>query len=83
MNKHLKIELDDATSKLVERQLETGDYESAEAVVRASLQLMDDERERIAYIRAALEEGEASGSAGVFNVEEFLAEMKSAHHAAK
>ena len=36
MNKHLKIELDDATSKLVERQLETGNFDSAEDVIRAA-----------------------------------------------
>ena len=83
MSKHLKVELDDATSKLVERQLETGNFESAEDVIRASLQMMDEERERIAFIQAALQEGEASGSAGEFNVEDFLAEMKSAHHAAR
>lgn len=75
MNKHLKIELDEAATELVERQLETGAYESPEDVIRASLKMLDEERERIEFIRAALEEGEASGSAGEFHVEEFLAEM--------
>lgn len=61
MNKHLKVELDDASTRLVERQLETGDYESPEDVIRASLKMLDEERERIEFIRAELIKGERSG----------------------
>jgi antitoxin ParD1/3/4 len=83
MNKHLKVELDDVTARLVERRLESGEYASAEDVIRASMQMMEEESERIAFIRAALEEGEASGSAGEFHIDEFLAEMHAKYHAAK
>jgi Arc/MetJ-type ribon-helix-helix transcriptional regulator len=41
MNKHLKVELDDASAEIVERKVGAGDSASAEDVVRASLRLLD------------------------------------------
>jgi antitoxin ParD1/3/4 len=61
MNKHLKVELDDASAEIVERKLGAGDYASAEDVVRASLRLLDAQDE-IDTLRAALIKGEQSGA---------------------
>jgi len=79
MNKHLKVELDDATSKLVERQLETGNFASAEDVIHASLQMMDEERERIQALDAALQEGIDSGFVDDFDFDAFWAEKRRQH----
>lgn len=79
MNKHLKIELDDATSKLVERQLETGNFDSAEDVIRASMQMMDEQRERIEALDAALQEGIDSGFVDDFDFDAFWAEKRRQH----
>lgn len=75
MNKHLKVELSEAATRLIERQLETGEFKSAEDVILSSLQRQEEERQRVESLNTALEEGIASGFVENFDFDEFLAEM--------
>ena len=57
----------------------SGRYENASEVVRASLRALEREEQeydaRLARLRAALEEGEASGDADDYSLEGLIAEL--------
>lgn len=75
MTRHTTIALDDTLSAFVDTQVDEGHYGSADEVVAAALRLLADHEQRLAELRAALIEGEESGFAEEFDLEEFLAEM--------
>ncbi|MDQ0446753.1 antitoxin ParD1/3/4 [Methylobacterium aerolatum] len=58
--------------RFIERQVQGGRYGSASDVVRAGLRLLEEHEAKLAGLRAALIEGEESGPAQPFDVEEFL-----------
>jgi len=62
------ITLDDHLNEFVAREVTTGRYSSASEVVSAGLRLLETEEQKLATLRTALEDGEASGIAegGVF-----------------
>ena len=57
------ITLDDHFNEFVAREVTTGRYGSASEVVSAGLRLLETEEQKLATLRAALEDGEASGVA--------------------
>ncbi|MBC2772623.1 type II toxin-antitoxin system ParD family antitoxin [Rhizobium sp. AQ_MP] len=52
-----------------------GDYASETEVIAAALALLRDEVDGLAAIKAAIEEGEASGEPQPFDFDEFLQDM--------
>jgi antitoxin ParD1/3/4 len=65
----------------IEAAVETGDYASNSEVVRDALRIWEEKQERrnaeIARLRAAFEDGLASGPGRVVTTEELLADFKS------
>jgi antitoxin ParD1/3/4 len=76
MNKHAPIQLDEHFTKFVEERVTDGQYESPSAVVKAALQLMEDDAQKLEALRAALIEGEESGFIE-FDFDEFIAAKRS------
>jgi antitoxin ParD1/3/4 len=77
MSKHDAVKVADYFAKFIERQVAQGRYESASDVVNAGLRLLEEHEAKIEALRAALIEGEQSGLATPFDIEEFLEEMRS------
>jgi antitoxin ParD1/3/4 len=79
MRKTTSISLNDHFVAFINAQVKDGRYDSASDVVRAALRLLEDQESRLAVLRAALDEGEASGPATPFDIDAFLAEKRSPH----
>jgi antitoxin ParD1/3/4 len=75
MAKNTSFALGDHFNAFIERQVAEGRYASASDVVRAGLRLVEEEEAKLAALRAALIEGEESGSAGEFDFDKFVAAM--------
>ena len=67
--------LRDRLNDFVDAQIAEGFYESGDEVILALKQLFAARDEKLAALRAALDEGEASGPGEPFDLEEFLEEM--------
>lgn len=65
---------------IVERQLAKGSYDSADEVVRASLQLLEEHESELEELRRLIAEGDAAYASGDYTVyasaDEFLADIK-------
>lgn len=72
MTRNTSISLGDHFGAFIEQQISQGRYGSASEVVRAGLRQLEDNETRLAVLRAALAEGEASGASTAFDVEAFL-----------
>lgn len=77
MGRSTSVTLSEHFAEFVARQISEGRYGSASEVIRAGLRLLEEREARLASLRAALVEGERSGPAERFDVEEFFAEMES------
>jgi antitoxin ParD1/3/4 len=74
------IRVDEELAAFVDRQIDSGLYGSASEVVEAALRLLQESEEAsIEAIRAAIDEGEASGKPQPFDPDEFLAELHRKH----
>jgi antitoxin ParD1/3/4 len=75
MRKNTSFSLGEHFSDFIETQVESGRYETASDVIRASLRLLEEREAELADLRAALIEGEKSGPGRPFDVDKFLARM--------
>jgi antitoxin ParD1/3/4 len=75
MRKSTSFSLGEHFCEFIETQVDEGRYETASDVVRAGLRLLEEREAELAALRAALDEGEASGYATPFDIEEFIARM--------
>jgi antitoxin ParD1/3/4 len=73
MSKNTSISLGDHYTGFVDRQLADGRYGSASEVVRAGLRLLEEHEIKLQALRAALIDGERSGSSVPFDFDAFLA----------
>ncbi len=70
------ITVDQELADFVQRQVDDGRYSSVSEVVEEALRLFkQNEEESLEAIRAAIEEGEASGEPQPFDADDFLKEM--------
>jgi antitoxin ParD1/3/4 len=75
MSKNTSFSLGEHFSAFIEAKVAEGRYGSASDVVRASLRLLEEEEAKLTALRAALIEGEESGPAKPFDIDQFLAQM--------
>lgn len=76
MSKNTSGELGDEIAGFVSGQVKSGRYGSASEVVRAGIRLLQDQETKMATLRAALREGENSGAAVPFDVDQFIEARK-------
>ncbi|AMJ60824.1 type II toxin-antitoxin system ParD family antitoxin [Bosea sp. PAMC 26642] len=79
MGENTSISLGDHFVAFIDKQVAEGRYVSASEVVRAALQLLEENEAEIAALQAALIEGEESGDAEEFDFEAFIARMHAEH----
>ncbi|GLK51597.1 type II toxin-antitoxin system ParD family antitoxin [Maricaulis virginensis] len=72
MAKNTSFAVGEHFAEFIHEQVESGRYASASEVVRAGLRLLQVEEEKIRALRAAIDEGLASGRAEPFDFDEFL-----------
>jgi len=77
MGKNTSVSLGDHLSDFIEEQVAQGRYNSASDVVRAGLRLLEEQEAKLAALRAALAEGEASGPSAPFDFNAFIARKRS------
>lgn len=78
MSRNTSISLGDHFTDFIDQQVTGGRYSSASDVVRAGLRLLEEDEARLEALRAALVEGERSGTARPLDVEAFLKARRSA-----
>jgi len=76
MPKNTSITLGAHLDEFIGAQIGTGRYGSASEVVRAGLRLLEERETKLQALRAALIEGEESGTATKFDIEGFLARKR-------
>ncbi len=74
MGKNTSISLGEHFVAFIEKEVEKGRYGSASDVVRAGLRLLEEHEARLATLRAALDDGEASGFDEDFDFDVFIEE---------
>ncbi len=79
MSKNTSITLGDHFRGFINTRIEQGRYGSASEVVRAGLRLLEEQESKLALLRAALIEGEKSGSPEALDKTEFLNELHDKH----
>ena len=73
MSKIASFSLGDHFSTFIEGQIAAGRFGSASDVVHAGLRLLEEKETRLAVLRVALAEGEASGASAPFDFDAFVA----------
>ncbi|MDE1159445.1 MAG: type II toxin-antitoxin system ParD family antitoxin [Neorhizobium sp.] len=73
------IALDSHFARFIERQVTSGQYETANDVVQAGLRLLEEHQHKVAALEAALIEGELSGAAEPFDNDDFVKRMQQKH----
>jgi antitoxin ParD1/3/4 len=69
MAKNTSISLGDHFESFIDRQIESGRYESVSEVIRTGLRLLEERDKSIGALRHALIQGEKSGRAGALNMQ--------------
>ena len=75
MAKSTSVNLSDYFCHFIDEQVEAGRYGSASEVVRDGLRLLQERQTRLDRLRKALDDGDASGEAVPFDMEEWMAEQ--------
>jgi antitoxin ParD1/3/4 len=79
VSKNTSIVLSEHFQSFIDSQVADGRYGSASEVIRAGLRLLEANEAKLAALRAALAEGEASGFIEDFDFDTFLAELNAEH----
>ena len=61
---------------IIDALIAEGHYQTGDEAVRAIVELLEEREKKVAALRAAVEEGEASGGWEEFDIEEFIARKK-------
>ena len=60
----------------IQASIQSGRYNNASEVVRSGLRLLEDQEQKMAALRSAIEEGMNSGIVEDFDSQDFLQQMK-------
>ena len=66
--------------EFIQASILSGRYNNASEVVRSGLRLLEDQEQRMAALRSAIEEGLKSGIVEDFDSQDFLQQMKERKH---
>jgi antitoxin ParD1/3/4 len=78
MSKNTSVSLGEHFTDFAESLVGKGRFNSVSDVMRAGLRLLEEQEARLAALRAALIEGEESGSAMPFDFDAFIAQKRDA-----
>ncbi len=78
MPKNTSVSLGEHFTGFIDRQITLGRFGSASEVLRVGLRLLEEREAKLEALRAALIEGEQSGSEA-FDFDDFLARKNAAH----
>lgn len=76
MGLNTSISLGDHFREFARRKVREGRYGSTSEVVRAGLRLLEEEEEKLAALRRAIDEGEQSGPAEEIDWDQFMREVR-------
>ncbi len=76
MTRNTSVSLGAHFAQFIDRQVAGGRYGSASEVVRAGLRLLEEQEAALETLRAALIEGEESGSPEPFDTDAFLRQKR-------
>lgn len=76
MKKNTSVALGSYFESFVESRITQGRYKNASEVIRAGLRLLEEEENRTLALRAAIQEGLASGVAADFDPKKHLQSLK-------
>ncbi|MCA3415317.1 MAG: type II toxin-antitoxin system ParD family antitoxin [Roseomonas sp.] len=77
MTNDTSISLDDHLANFIDKQLQSGRYDTASDVVRAGLRLLEEHEAKVTALQEALIAGEESGQPALFQNDVFLERMRS------
>ena len=66
--------------EFIQASILSGRYNNASEVIRSGLRLLEDQEQKMAALRSAVEEGLNSGIAEDFDSQEYLQQMKARKH---
>jgi antitoxin ParD1/3/4 len=78
MSKNTSVVIGKEHERFIAIQIRKGRYGSASEAVRAGLRLLEEQELKVETLRAALAQGEASGPAADFDMDEFIAAKRRA-----
>jgi antitoxin ParD1/3/4 len=76
MGRNTSVSLGDYFEDFVERRIAEGRYKNASEVIRAGLRLLEEEENKIAALKSAIQDGINSGIAKNFNPGKHLQSLK-------
>jgi antitoxin ParD1/3/4 len=76
MGKNTSVSLGEHFGNFIDEKVEQGRYGSASDVVRAGLRLLEEQEAKLTALRAAIDEGDASGPATPFDFDAFIARKR-------
>ena len=79
MAKTTSVSLDDQSGRFVEEQVASGRFASASDVVRAALELLEQNEAKRAALKQAIQEGLDSGEAKPFDRAQFFRDVRAKH----
>ena len=76
MARTMTVALGPHYEEFIQSMIASGRYNNASEVVRAALRRLEDDEARLAALRVAIDEGDASGDVVDFDRDAFLSELK-------
>ena len=76
MSKNTSITLGNHFEDFVQKRISAGRYKNASEVIRAGLRLLEEEEDKVAALKQAIQEGIDSGIVEDFEPDQFLQNLK-------
>ena len=76
MARETSVTLGEHFDRFIAKQIKAGRFESKSEVVRAGMRLLEEHEKKVATLRQALIDGEASGAALSYSISDVLAQAR-------